>query len=208
MKKRVANPEKVLRKVSPIVHKEVISRTYSKPNEKLRLGLAGRLVIQQKRLDLLVPLMVKLKILGIGYILELAGDGDYLTEIKKDIKRFNLEDNIIIHGRIDNEKMYEFWSRQDICINLSDFEGRSLTIMEAMSAGAIPVVTNTSGNEDIIQGVNGFVVELEDIDTMSEIIMKLSKQKNEFQKIGIKAHEVIVRECNREEYMLFIKGII
>lgn len=208
MKKRVSYPGKVYRKVSPIVHEKKLERAYTRENEKIKLGLAGRLEVQQKRLDLLVPLLLKLKLRNVDYILELAGDGSYLPEIRREVKRFELEENIIIHGRIDNDKMSEFWKRQDICLNLSDYEGRSLSVMEAMAAGAVPVLTDTSGNEDIIEGENGFVVDLEDIDKMAEIIDKLAADKQKLNVMGASAHEVIVRECGYESYITFVEGLL
>lgn len=208
MKKRVSHPGRVYRKVSPIMHDKKLERSYTKNGEKIKLGLAGRLEVQQKRLDLLVPLLVKLKLRNVDYVLELAGDGAYLPEIRREVERFELEDNIIIHGRIDNNKMGEFWKHQDVCINLSDFEGRSLSVMEAMAAGAVPVLTDTSGNEDIIEGENGFVVPLEDIDKMAEIIDKLAADKDKLSNMGAKAHEVIVRECGYESYITFVEGLL
>lgn len=207
MKSRVDRPEKVLRKVSPIKHEEKLERTYNL-KEKLCIGLAGRIEIQQKRLDLLIPLVIKLKLLNVNFVLELAGDGTYLEEIRKEVERFGLQKDVHICGRIDNDKMHQFWLRQDVSVNLSDYEGRSLSVMEAMSAGAVPVLTDTSGNEDIIEGINGYLVPLEDIDMMAQRISYLDGHREFLPKMGQRAHEVIVRECNREEYVDFVEKLL
>lgn len=208
MKKRVSNPEKVYRKVSPISFPKQLNRIYSTEGKPLRLGLAGRIVVQQKRLDLLIPLLIKLKMRGIPFLLELAGDGEYLPEIRREAKRFELDQDIVVHGRLCHDDMHEFWKRQDICLNLSDYEGRSLSVMEAMAAGAVPVLTDTSGNEDIIEGETGFIVELENIDKMADIIENLSKNREKIKNIGDHAHKVIVRECDYDAYIAFIEELV
>lgn len=207
MKTRVDRPEKVLKKVSPIKHEIKLERFYNEKG-KLRIGLAGRIEVQQKRLDLLLPLIIKLKVLNVNFVFELAGDGTYLEEIRKEVERFGLQEDIHICGRIDNDKMYQFWLRQDVCVNLSDYEGRSLSVMEAMSAGAVPVLTDTSGNEDIIEDINGYLVPLEDIDLMAQRICYLDKNRKRLPEMGQRAHAVIVKECNRAEYIDFIEKIV
>lgn len=208
MQEMVSDPEKVFCKVSPISYPKHLHRTYSIQGEPIRLGLAGRLVVQQKRLDLLVPLLIRLNKKNIHYILELAGEGDYLPEIKREVRRLELDQTVIIHGRIEHDNMHDFWMRQDICLNLSDFEGRSLSVMEAMGAGAVPIVTDTSGNEDIIEGETGYIVELENIDKMADIIEELSVNREKIKMIGNNAHKTIARECDYDAYITFVGDLV
>ena len=52
--------------------------------------------------------------------------------------------------------------RSDIYLNISDFEGMSLTMLEAMAYGAFPVVTDVSGVMDVVKdGKNGLIVPIE-----------------------------------------------
>ena len=75
-------------------------------------------------------------------------------------------------GKIDRDEIPEFWQNNDICVNVSDYEGRSISIMEAMVNGVVPVVTKTSGvKEDIHNNIDGYYVDIEDIKVLKRILL-------------------------------------
>lgn len=172
---------------------DTINRTYSNENEPIRIGYAGRVLIFQKRSDLLFEIAEKMKKNQIDYIMEVAGTGDYEQEMRELVQAHGMENNVKLLGLIDRTEIPEFWKRQDIAISCSDIEGRSITKAEAMASGAVPVITDTSGaRDDIIDGWNGYVLECGRWEPFVETIDTLSKDRQKIAAMGRNAHQTIL----------------
>lgn len=153
---------------------QIEERNYSSENSAIRIGYAGRVTKTQKRLDCIIPIACLLKKRRVDFQIQIAGIGDYADELRQEIKNSGLEKNIELLGYVEHKNIFEFWLNQDICLSCSEWEGHSITQLEAMSVGTVPVLTNTSGVEDDVQnGINGFVVEIGDIEAIAECISRL-----------------------------------
>lgn len=202
--------DKVLHMTCPVWCPQSLCRSYSlNEKEPIRIGYAGRLEQPQKRMDLLLKLLDALEKAKCEYCFELAGDGKYAENIRQYIADSHLEAKVKMLGRLDRSSMPVFWVRQDICVNIADHEGRSLSIMEAMANGAVPVVTATSGvQEDICNAVNGFFVSTGDYGAIAEKILYLYDNRYLLKQMGMKAHEVISKKCDMGNHMEFWKGML
>lgn len=164
---------------------EMGRRKYSKENSRIRIGYAGRITRTQKRLDLIIPIADLLRKKGIDFQIQIAGIGDYYEEMMKEIVNNGFEKNIELLGYVEHENIFDFWLNQDICLSCSEWEGHSITQSEAMSVGAVPVLTNTSGVEDDVQnGMNGFIVEIGDVEAIAECISKLYHDRTMLVRMG------------------------
>ena len=160
-----------------------------------RSGYAGRITIYQKRLDLLLEIAKKLNGIGVDFILEIVGAGDYWNVLNEQIKRENLTEKIKLLKGIEREQIPDFWIKQDVVISCSDYEGRSISIAEAMAAGAVPVITDTSGAEDYVKnGYNGYIVPVGSVDDVVEKIYYLYYKREILKVMGERSHRVILRQ--------------
>lgn len=202
--------DKVLHTTCPVWCPERLCRDYTMDErEPIRIGYAGRLEQPQKRMDLLLKLLCELEKLQCSYQFELAGDGKYTEKIRKFIYSRCLEEKVKLLGKLDRSDIPAFWGRQDICVNIADHEGRSLSIMEAMANGAVPVVTATSGvREDINDSINGFVVDLGDYEAMAGKIHHLCHNRYLLNHMGSKAHEVIMQKSDMGTHMEFWSRVL
>lgn len=201
--------DKVLHMTCPVKGMDPYVRSYSGIGDPIRIGYAGRIETEQKRMDYLLLLIVELEELGTDYRIEIAGDGSYLEAITKYVDSHNLAGKIQIDGVLERGQMTSFWKAQDVCINLSDYEGRSLSVMEAMNNGAVPIVTATSGvKEDIQNGENGYIVEIGDYWSMAQIIDRLAKTKDLLEKQGNLAHKIIAEKSSMDKHIIFWKRIL
>ncbi len=167
----------------------------------LRIGYAARLVKEQKRADMLPILLGKLEKSGMDYILEIAGDGEEEANIKREIKHHRMEQKIRFSGRLNYSDMADFWKRQDIYINFSEYEGASLAMLEAMSFGCVPVVTEVSGVSDyIVNGSSGCICAIGDLETMAKRIIELYHHRSLIKKYGEAARREILLKCKKEDY--------
>ncbi len=175
---------------------KVLDREYSREGQPLSIGYAGRIVKEAKRLDLLIEIVRRLEEKNIDFQLNIAGNGEYEEELKKTLT--SLSDSVHFVGTIGRECIADFWKKQDIGINCSDYEGRCISRAESMASGAVPVVTDTSSvGDDVIDGYHGYSVSVGDVDAMIERICYLYEHRGFLRVMGERAHQMILQQ-NRD----------
>jgi len=210
MMKRGIEADRVHTMICPVNCPSILTRSYTSQRTKpIRLGYAGRIVISQKRMDLMEKLIETLEERKVDYYFELAGEGDYWVKLQKFIVSRHLQDKVKLVGVLDKQGIGIFWRDKDICINIADFEGRSRSIAEAMANGAVPVVTNTSGvNDDIRDGENGYIVPIGDYEAIAEKVSKLERNRNLLPDMGMKAHMELKEKCSMDRHYQFWRELI
>lgn len=201
---------KIRYKESPVECIDNLVRNYSiSANEPIKLGYAARVTKFQKRADLLIPLMQELNRKGIHYHLNIAGDGNYFNKLQQGIVENKLTDYVTLHGSIPREKMPDYWKNQDVFLSVSDFEGASISMLEAMSHGTVPVVTAVSGTDEFIQhGQNGFLSEPNDIEMLAENIAWIEKNRSQLAHFGECAIETVKSKARKEDYIAYMETLI
>ncbi len=189
----------------PVPCDKVLTRSYTMDASlPIRIGYAGRVVVLQKRMDLLIKMIEILENSDVNFCMEIAGDGPYREEMQHIVMEEGWDRHVCFLGALDREDIPDFWKRQDICVNIADAEGRCISKLEAMAGGAVPVMTRTAGNpEDIMEGVNGYMVEIGDYGGMAEKIIFLAGHREMLPELGLKAHDTIYPKCRREAHTEF-----
>ena len=153
--------DKLLYHVNPILLEEKQPRQEN-VRGRLRVGFVARLVKLAKRTHLLPQVMDECFRRGLDVEFHIVGEGECLDLLWAYVEENHLEKKVYLEGWIPPMEMADFWRRQDIYLNISDFEGMSLTMLEAMAYGAFPVVTDVSGVTDVVKdGKNGLIVPIE-----------------------------------------------
>lgn len=161
-------------------------------NKRIKIGYAGRIVIIQKRIDLIIRIARILKEREVDFIMEIAGGGESEQFLLDYIAMNGLSDNVSYVGVIAHDRIQDFWSRQDIYLSCSDYEGHSISQYEAMATGAVPVVTDTSGARDDVQdGYNGFVLPVGDVEGLVNKLIYLDNNKVEIQLMSERCIQMI-----------------
>lgn len=92
------------------------------------------------------------------YKLIVAGDGDLKNYYIDLVKKLNLEDYVQFVGWLDSEKNFYYYNISKIYISLPKSDATSISLLESMACGCIPIVSNIPANlEWIIDGLNGIV---------------------------------------------------
>ena len=125
------------------------------PDKKYIISYICR-ISEQKRPLLLMEILKELKEKRKDFICVIAGDGPMLDKVKKMIRKYDLQDFIILLGNIkETEKVYKI---SDMTINCSIKEGLALTAYESLSMG-VPVVTaDVGGQAELVNADVGKVV--------------------------------------------------
>lgn len=188
------NTEKVLYLPQPIRYEEKFKKV--KRRDCITVGIASRIVKNQKRCDYIIPLIDELEQANIDYYLEIAGDGELIPQIKEYIEINELGQKVKILGFIEQNQMGNYWRDKDIFVSFSDFEGTSLSMLEAMSYGCVPLVTLVSGvNDFVIDGYNGYICTTERLESFVDRIKYLSNHKTEMVKMGESARKAVEQKC-------------
>ncbi|MBM7569847.1 N-acetyl-alpha-D-glucosaminyl L-malate synthase BshA [Aquibacillus albus] len=104
--------------------------------------------------------------------LMLIGDGPEYTEIRQLVKDLGLSNYVLFLGKQKN--IAELLSLADLKLLLSEKESFGLVLLEAMACGVPCIGTNIGGiPEVIVHNKNGFIVEVGDIEMISDKSIEL-----------------------------------
>jgi glycosyltransferase involved in cell wall biosynthesis len=160
------------------VHKQE-NKIYNK-NSTLKIAFAGGLKRTKGILELLEAVN-KLSNLDI----EVNIYGRLYLDIKDEVEKLK-NDKIIFHGFTKN--MIEEYKKNDIYLYPTYFEGSSKTVFEAMSCG-LPVITTQNAGSIVRDGMDGFIVPVNNVDSLVEKIEYFYNNRDEIEKMGKKAQE-------------------
>jgi len=128
-----------------------------------------------KGVDLLPEIMRVVAAAVPGVMLQIIGDGPLRAQLERECEERGLLDQCSFLGQRQIDEVADALKRSDVLIHPTRIEGFGLTIVEAMAAGAVPVVTRLQGiTDDIIEdGVNGFLIEPNDVAGFARRISEL-----------------------------------
>lgn len=173
-------------------------------NKKLKLLFVGR-VEAVKGIFYLLEAVKQLHFLEIE--LELVGS----VEVSKSELSNYETDRIKFSGSKSKTEMPEIYSKNDVLIMPSLWEGFSLTIFEAMASGLPVIASLNSGAEGIIENyVHGFVIEVCSISAIKEKILWFYNNSNQIEIMGKKSRslaELYTWEKYKENYRRVINEI-
>lgn len=138
----------------------------------LRVAYLGRVVEEQKCVSRFVPLMKILRERGVAVELTIAGSGPDEASLRA---AFHGVENVHFKGGLANRDVADFFTAQDVFLLLSDFEGLPLSLLEAMGAGAVPVVPDLpSGMGEAVPESCGIRAPVGDVEAAAEALARLS----------------------------------
>jgi len=126
----------------------------------LRLIYSGRIEQDVKRVGALLCLSDELARRGVAHELTLLGDGPAAPEIDRACAARR---SITRLPAVSSERVHAILSQQDIFVMASRVEGLSISLLESLACGCVPVITRTrSGSaEAITDGVDGRLIDWE-----------------------------------------------
>lgn len=127
----------------------------------------------------------------------LVGVGTQEQFYQNKIKEYNLQNNVYILGyRRDIPKLMQI---SNILLSLSYREGLPVNVMEAMASGLPIIATDCRGNKDlIVNGENGYIININNMNELKEKILFLLKNKNICEQFEINSKKKIKKYGNKE----------
>lgn len=116
----------------------------------------------------------------------IVGDGPDFDEYKNLIKKYKLENNIIMTGKVSWEEVPCYYHLSNIFLTASHTETQGLTVVEAMASEVVPVCINDeSFNSTVIDGLNGKIFNSEE--ECKKVIIELYNNKKLVKKLSHQA---------------------
>jgi glycosyltransferase involved in cell wall biosynthesis len=142
----------------------------------LRIGYVGRLVQEQKRVLEMAPLASELVRRGVDFELHVIGEGAARAALEAGLGRRGVAGRVKFWGWLDSSEVKRRLKELDVFLLMSDYEGLSVALLEALGHALAPVVTGIrSGTGEVVEdGRSGFVVPVGDIEAFGERLERLA----------------------------------
>ena len=120
------------------------------------------------------------------------GEGTERKKLEQQVLELGLENKVIFLGKKSNP--YIYMKNADLFILSSRFEGFPNVLLEANACGTYAICNNILGgvNEIIRENINGNIVDFNDVNKTSELIIEKLNIKKEKEKI----REVVLSKYN------------
>ncbi|MCF7916911.1 MAG: glycosyltransferase [Candidatus Omnitrophica bacterium] len=121
----------------------------------------------------------------------IVGDGPDKEEVSKLFKKEGLEDKVTLTGTIEGQKLINAYAAIDVFAFASFTETQGLVIQEAMAASLPVVAIDAPGVGEVVEdGVNGYLLESENIREFSVALCKIKKMdKKKLEKMKKAAYQ-------------------
>ncbi len=176
-----------------------LTRDYN--NKVLNILWTGRFV-ELKHPEYALEAAQILKQENIDFRMNFIGMGPVQEQMQNYIDKNNLNDNVKILGSMPTKQVQQYMDNADISLFTSDRrEGWGAVVNEAMVGGCAVVASSAAGSSKVLieNGVNGFVYNHPDKDEFIGYVLKLAKDKELRQKIGLNANKSMIEKWNGTE---------
>jgi glycosyltransferase involved in cell wall biosynthesis len=150
--------------------KQKIAHRFSKEAGVTNILFAGNAGYRKGIADI-ITIATDLKSENINFIIA----GLLEDEAQKLISQYP-HNNVQYVGKLSREKLAEQYSKADMFLFPSYLEGSALVLIEAMSWG-LPIVTTYQSGSTVEPGINGFISEAGDVESLKADIIKLLHDK-------------------------------
>jgi glycosyltransferase involved in cell wall biosynthesis len=137
----------------------------------------------------------------------IVGDGSQRDFLERLTKELNLDEKVIFTGYMPEPQ--DVIDLMDVFVMPSTFrEGCSLAISEAMAHSKPIVATCVGGNpEQVIDGLNGILVEPKDENCLAQAILILLKDKNLCERMKKESKKIFERKFNIEKTIKILESL-
>lgn len=151
---------------------------------------------------LMIEAISKLVDKGYNPKLTIIGNGELFDKINQSIIEKKLQGNIVLVG--EKKDVFNHLISHKFFLLPSLSEGNPLALLEAMSCGLVPIVTNVGGAKDIVGKDNGYLVDPYDVNSlvkaMEEVLINPS-QNEKYSKVNFDKSRKFNIENTANEYL-------
>lgn len=172
--------------------------------EETRIFFAGRLA-REKNIDVLISALSKLPARHRQTVVEVAGSGEILDELKELARSLGVESRVRFLGYVSDEELRKGYLRADIFCQPGTAELQSLVTLEAMSASLPVVLADALALPHLAdQGVNGYLFEPGNAeDLAAKLTLILDKDEAGRRAMGEASYRMVARHQAQRTWEIF-----
>jgi glycosyltransferase involved in cell wall biosynthesis len=178
----------------------------SKTIFNLNLLFLGR-ISEKKGIEYIYLALQSLKEKGIKFKFVMAGKGEEESIYVPKFKEL-LGNDFQFPGVVFGQDKIKLLEESNIFLLPSFFEGLPMSLLESMSFGMVPIVTEVGSIKHVItNGVNGIIVRKYSFDDIVSAIERLSADHSYMYSLGQNARQYIFTNFNPKEYIYRLNQI-
>ena len=175
------------------------------PSAKVKLLTCGS-IIERKKYDYLINEIKNIDNIQLNIVGDVSRENKYANKIKNIINNNNLENKVILHGKISQVKLEKLYSNCDFYISTSEYEGFGMSLANA-ALSKLPIISyKTSTIEKTIGKAGVLYFDSHNKDTLKKLINDncFDSKKYKILKKNIKNKKYLT---NNQSAKHFIKAI-
>jgi glycosyltransferase involved in cell wall biosynthesis len=171
----------------------------------MRLAMVSRLDAFHKGMDVALEALAELRVEGMDFVLTIYGSGADEEYLRRLAKFLAIDDRVVFAGYTSDLKA--LWSKEEILLLTSRFEGLAVSMLEAMGFGRPVIRTSYGGSEWIEDGVNGYVCPAAEPGLLRDTIRRAIAERSRWPEMGRRAHEKVQRDLDPNPAAVFLKAL-
>lgn len=137
----------------------------------------------------------------------------FTQQLRDKVIAAGLSERIIFTGEQDFADIPKIFSSLSLVVALSENEGFGLTVLEAMSSGAAVLASEAGAWPEVIrQGIDGYVVPVNDLSAVKEKMAILLSDENKLTQMGQSGRQRVLEhysvEREAKELTTFLKNLV
>ena len=179
-----------------------VAKAYSKEitSNHLDILYLGR-IEPNKGMDYLYDALKEWKKENVDFTLHFAGveqgSNGYIEKYQRLLDR-----NFVYEGLVSGGKKDELLKKCQIFILPSLYEGLPISLLECMSFGLVPIVTNVGSiGEYVKDRENGLIIKVNDTNSIIDALKSLSQDVDLLQRLSKAAQQTIFTQFSPQEYI-------
>ncbi|MEF3254243.1 MAG: glycosyltransferase family 4 protein [Deferribacterales bacterium] len=128
-----------------------------KREKDINLFFSNRMLKKNYNIDKIIESFAIYRMRNSDARLIIANDGYLKDELVQLVNRLSLNEVVSFVGFLSKEEQEDYYSRAMFYLSIPDSDSTSVSLLEAMSHGCIPIVSDIPANKEWVEdGVNGF----------------------------------------------------
>lgn len=144
----------------------------------------------------------------IDFRLTFVGDGPLREKLQTLAMEQGIEERLTFAGTVPNSRLPEILANHDIYLSASLRDGTSLCLLEAMSSGLYPIVSDIKANAEWIKhGKNGLLHRVSDPQSLADCIALFPRKAGQLTNVLLRNRDLVVKSGDRSTNMRKLEEI-
>jgi glycosyltransferase involved in cell wall biosynthesis len=132
--------------------------------------------------------------------LVIVGSGPEEERLKKLANELN--SNVIFTGQLSEQEVTNYLFRSKIFVLISEYEGLSFSLLQAMACGLPSIVSNVKGNLDVISdNIDGIIIDRNKPNSLIDASILLLQKPTDMRKLGEQAREKVLNKYSQKNQL-------